>query len=391
MNVKALVKIPVVDVAGQSLKAYGKDILSCYNFFPLAPDKGSSSCLRLHQLLFNQIVTIVREFHNGEVAVEVPHLIYIDTFHRKRNDYWMLKKDLIPLNALKKEWHAAIPFESLPKDSILILKAPWFEETTKKIFSAGSRFVREPGRDTEQVWAVRFLDFDNKAIRKAEVPKDIGLVANTKSFERAREIFLQLIKSWSHPPDGIIPYVYGGCSMTGTSPDKIFEVKKGYQCGLRAWYWQRPDILNTTPLSGFDCSGMIYLAAQIAGLPYYFKNTLSLTTFLKPLESGELLAEGDLIWYQGHVLVVSDRKKNLVIEAVGYDSGFGKVHEVPLHKVFADIKTFDQLMKVYFHKHFIRRLNKTGKPYRSVYRVKILKLPRYDSDKDLKNEISLSQ
>ena len=55
---------------------------------------------------------------------------------------------------------------------------------------------------------------------------------------------------------------------------------------------------------------------------------------MRLLKKGEALEEGDLIWYNGHVMIVSDIKKNRLLRHAGYESGWGKVHEIALDKVF---------------------------------------------------------
>ena len=81
-------------------------------------------------------------------------------------------------------------------------------------------------------------------------------------------------------------------------------------------YWDRIGDFEK-PLAGFDCSGMILCAAQIAGLPYFFKNTDTLLGNLKPLRPTEELEAGDLVFYSGHVLVVSDLKEEFTYRSSG--------------------------------------------------------------------------
>lgn len=378
--VKALVKVPVADVSGQSLKACTNSVTSCYKRFPCAPDKGPFACLRLHQLTFNQVVTIIKELPTGEVFVSVPNLFYLDGLHRKRTGFWMLKKDLVPLTSLKKDSLKSVPppLESKKRalqcsKNVLTLKVPWFDRKTARIYSAGTRFVRDSSHDTRKGYAVVIYDPDLKKTVQSSVPKRKALILPSHDFYKARAVFLALLRSWAHQPSGLVPYVYGGCSFTMQCPKKGFRRISGTRCGKKVSYWERTGF-TATPRVGFDCSNMILCAAQIAGLPYFFKNTLALVTSMHLLKRNEKLEEGDLVWYSGHVMVVSNLKKNLLIEAIGYESGYGCVHEVPVHKVFSGIKNFDQLTRAHYTKRFTRRLNSKGKPWRSVYRLKILKL-----------------
>ncbi len=141
----------------------------------------------------------------------------------------------------------------------------------------------------------------------------------------------------------------------------------------RVSFWQRPT--DEYPASGADCSGMLLTAAQSAGISYFSKNTKALVhDHGKLLKKGEKIEKGDLIYYFGHVMVVSDLEKSLLIEAIGYEAGYGKVQEISLAQAFSHIKTYDDLMQAYRSKRFLKRLNSQGKPYRSVHGVKLFKL-----------------
>ncbi len=50
----------------------------------------------------------------------------------------------------------------------------------------------------------------------------------------------------------------------------------------------------------------------------------------------------------------------MLIEARGYSSNYGIVHEIPLHHLFKDIKIIDDLISEYHHQKPLKRLNKEG-------------------------------
>ncbi len=77
--------------------------------------------------------------------------------------------------------------------------------------------------------------------------------------------------------------------------------------GARVSVYERTECTQH-PMSGFDCAGIISRAAQMCGIPYYFKNTYTLAHYLKSLSIDTHLQEGDLIWIPGHVMIVSDLK-----------------------------------------------------------------------------------
>ena len=98
-------------------------------------------------------------------------------------------------------------------------------------------------------------------------------------------------------------------------------------------YWQRESVYQR-PLAGFDCSASYTLCGTNCWDAVLLLKLLATYFLLALLKKGEALEEGDLIWYNGHVMIVSDVKKNRLIEAAGYESGWGKVHEIALDKVF---------------------------------------------------------
>jgi hypothetical protein len=377
----AVVKVPVADACGFQISSCTHQVSEYYDTLPYAPDTGSYGCQRIHQLLFNDVVTITKEYPGGEVSVEFKGLFFLDGLHRKRHDFWMLKKDLALLSSLPHKVRNALP---PPVDcqkpvaeysqNVLILKEPWFDEKTACLYSVGTRFSRTAEQDTESSYAVRIADIPKKKVLTTFISKKIATVYTGQTFEAAKKAFLSYIQEWAHPKKGFIPYVYGGSSMREFLNDPKFSRLSGMKCKATATFWDRPSAGTLVPRSGFDCSNMILCAAQMAFMPFYFKNTFTLMTYLRPLKLGEKLEEGDLIWYSGHVIMVSNVEKNLLIESIGYEAGYGRIHEIPLSKVFHGIQTFDQLIHTHLSRQFLYRLDSTGGSWRSVYRLKILKL-----------------
>lgn len=378
----AVVKVPVADACGFQIGKCTKQIEDYYQTLPYAPDTGSYGCLRIHQLLFNEVVTVTKEYPGGEVAVEVPGWFFLDGLHRKRHDCWMLKKDLMVLKGnLSAEFRKAIPSPvdaSKPvaeySKNILVLSESWFDEKTQNLYSAGTRFVRQPEKDTQNTYEVMIIEPIKKRVIAQAIPKGKAVVYELTSFEKAQKVFMSIIRGWAHQNNGFIPYVYGGASVRERYQDKSFSKLEGMRCGSPATYWDRPRGTIVVPRSGFDCSNMILRAAQMSFLPYYFKNTLALVSYLRPLKLGEKVEEGDLVWYSGHVMVVGDVSKNLLIESIGYESGYGCIHEIPVNRVFHGIQNFKELIHAHLTRQFTYRLNSSQKNWRSVYRIKIFKL-----------------
>jgi hypothetical protein len=74
-------------------------------------------------------------------------------------------------------------------------------------------------------------------------------------------------------------------------------------------------------------------------------------------------------------MIVSDRKKNEVIEARGYESGYGDLHILPLSQCFVEVQTFADLYKAYEEKKPLTLLNKDQKPMRQLEEFLFLQLP----------------
>ncbi len=109
-----------------------------------------------------------------------------------------------------------------------------------------------------------------------------------------------------------------------------------------------------------DCSGAVFRAAQIVGLPCFSKNTTTLSLELKDVPENDLPRKGDLIFYPGHVTVVSDCEKNLTLETVGYSAGFGYLQEIELSRIFDKITTYQDLKTACSHKDGLTRKKKSG-------------------------------
>ncbi len=163
---KAVVIVPVVDCTGAVLtdEIPRKELENFYRSFPSAPDKGYFGCLRIHQLKFNEIVKVLSI--EGPVAeCEVSNLYYLDTYHKKRKNFWLLKKYLRSLPDLEKKMNTV--FIPRPIDmqkacdeynkNTLTLMGPWFDG--KRWYSAGTRFARCPQKDSDNSYALHLNDY----------------------------------------------------------------------------------------------------------------------------------------------------------------------------------------------------------------------------------------
>lgn len=178
---------------------------------------------------------------------------------------------------------------------------------------------------------------------------------------------------WAHPKDGAIPFVWGGCSFCTTCIQKDFKALSENRPYQEIEYWERSDQKN--PYTGFDSSSLILRAAQIVGVPYFYKNAQTAYNNLTQLDYTETLQEGDLIWLPSGLLVVSDISENKIIVASGYQTGYGAIIECDLISFFTTINSYAELTKTYLNKLPLECKNNDGIT-KTFKNWSILKMPQ---------------
>lgn len=376
----AVVTVPYADATGVSqVNCPEKRMVSIFETFPFSPDHGTFSYFRICQLKYNEIIEIIREF-GAFIEVSLSNFYFVDKKGEASSNALLLKKYVLDLSALSPQERAKLPRQidrlsspALYNQDVLTLLWPWKDRKSGHIYSVGTRFKRCSLKDTKKTYAFYLLDpLPQPTFRIAHIHKKDALVSYPKSFKKAIDLFLNIIKRWIRDSEGIIPYVFGGSSYTEPIADKGARIKRGFQCGLRIRYWDRYNAQQ--PHSGFDCSNLILIAAQICGIPYYFKNTATIEGSLTPLPQNSMLKNGDLIWYKGHIFIISDVKRNLLIEAAGYDSGYGKLHEIALSTIFPKFKNFADLSALLNQPCEVYRLSKNKQPYKKITLFKAFRL-----------------
>lgn len=371
--IRAVVIYPVIEALSRPLTDLHdrSKITSLYKKLAYSLNNFSKECPRLHQLLFNEIVTIKRD--NGiEVECEVPSFFYLDSKGKERSKLWVLKKHIKMLtdfadSDISKNFPEPYGSKHQAGDTIT-LKYGWFDKHTCKYYSAGTRFKRNKKGDTKTEYGINLFSKEKNGFENSFMPKNLSLIDNYKSDESKTAAFVDLLREWASEKNGIIPYVWGGVSFLKRAPDQDFYLNNNYL------NWDRP--YRGKPPTGFDCSGLILRAAQICGMPYFYKNTETLSNYLKPLEKSNTskLKNGDLIWYPGHVLIVSDIKSNYAIEAVGYQFGYGRVHAIKLNKLFENINNYQDLIFYYNNQKSLKRLKRDGSVGRVINKFLLLKI-----------------
>lgn len=360
---RAVTCVPVADLVGEA-----QGSIHTYAHLPLCSST-KGGCLRLHQLLLHEPVTILEE-KNDEVKIEIHNLFYqTATSSEPHALYWSLKKNFIPLSKLSAQEQALLPPTLSWKNpsfsgSYITLLYPHVDTPTGYTFSAGTRFMLQEKKGT--MYRVACLHPSKKKIVPVHLPAHLCIKNNpSASSTQKRETFLTILKRWAHLPEGFIPYVWGGCSFTHACTHPEFTHHNGIYTRLHTVH----------PKTGFDCTGLIARAAQMADIPYYYKNSTTLEKQLAPISGLDEIANGDIIWFSGHALVLSDIKKGLIIEARAYDHGFGKIHEAPLSTIFKNIFTVQDLFAACQKKIPLQRLDSRGNAVQTIARFKIVKLP----------------
>jgi len=386
---QAVVCVPVADLVGSPLTtqypSLGTTIADRYYQMPYcgSSKNGGIVCPRVHQLLFNEVVTVIAAYEH-QACITIPHLFYVTAASAEpQNLYWTLKSNVMPLDTIKtpaadQKIPPPIDFKSPnvlhERPHILALTHPWRDNELKMVFSAGTRFMYNPENSTDTEYAAYILHPKLCECKIHFIPRSHCAVYEPRTQEEAQAYFVTLLKEWAHPKHGNIPYVWGGCSYSLVNTENEFkEITTDLAPSTQGSWYEWPQCQKKVK-DGFDCAGLIARAAQLSGIPYYYKNTLTLSLHLDELSAQDTLQEGDLIWIPGHVMVISNLKNNLFIEARSYVSGYGIVHEIPLEHVFKDITTYEQLVDAFHHKRKIVRMDRTGKEVQKIARYKLLKM-----------------
>jgi cell wall-associated NlpC family hydrolase len=381
---QALIVVPVADLLGNPLKnlKQTESIAQCYQTLPLDLPFGDHKpdpfplCPRVHQLRFNDTVRVLQD--NGqEVCVEIPNVFFITDAQKKpHHTYWMLKENSIPLRILSADDQKKIPAPISFGDKTMpdatdtrVLLYPVSDPITGHTFSAGTRFICDLPQTTATHYCAYVYDAKDSCIKKISLPKKYCMPAPGKTPEKKCAQFISLLRAWAHLKHGHIAYVWGGNSFTTKKISPILR-----HVTTQNYHYTIPDHASF-PKSGFDCTSLVATAAQLCQIPYFFKNSTTISTYLRPLRKGERLEAGDIILISkpSHVMIVSDVNKNLLIEARTHAHGYGFVHEIPLHEQFQEIHTYTDLIRAYHQQSLVHRLRKDGSLISKV-QIRVFKL-----------------
>lgn len=349
---QAVCIVPYTDLIGSQAGKHA------YHSIPAASKK-ITNCIRNHQLIFNETVTVIEE-KGDEVCVEI-HPLFFTTHTNKtpQHMYWCLKSAVMKITP---DIHRAIPSPIHKQtDDTVALLFPFHDPITKCIYSAGTRFV--PAEQQHEDTYTVFVCTPNEKIERIQLPRNICIHAGHKTKQERIADFVTIVRLWAKQN---IPYVWGGCSFTRS----VTQYHTQDQQNAITYTFAH----NDTTLPGLDCAGLITRAAHLAHIPFAYKNSLTMATHLQPLDTQEHIENGDIIWIPGHVMVVSSIQHNLITEARGYGHGYGCVQEIPISKQFQGIYTYAQLRDHLLKKKSLKRLDKTGSIVAVIPEFKILKM-----------------
>jgi cell wall-associated NlpC family hydrolase len=282
--------------------------------------------------------------------------------------YWTRKEYSKPLAELTKSSRqkivpipAPLSFDipAVQTAHVVTLLNPVYDPVTTFTFSAGTRFTLAKERpDGVLVW--RYIPSTQTFSSMPLKATDYSVHTTQKTKEECIALFVAIARSWAHPDSAgrAIPYVWGGVSIGDRYPKNGF-ITQTSTADPSLTYYEIPS-LPRSPKMGLDCSGLILRAAQLAGIPYFFKNTKTIDLHMQSLKRHEKLSEGDLILVQGHVMIVGSLTNNTLIEARAYDQGYGKVQELPVKAIFKDVPTLQRLVELHHAKQPVDRLDVHG-------------------------------
>lgn len=380
-NQIAVISTPVADLIGEPLNK--SHTPNSYNTIPVCAGSQNTLtiCPRIHQALFNEIVTIIDET-DTEYCIEITNTYFVTEKNGSPHTrYWTLKKNCYLLDnesIQHKKIPAPITFKkptSMINKNILTLIKPWHERSTRKTFSVGTRFIYIPEKSDKKTYTITFFDAHHNKLVTRSISKDKCIhTQDIKNTEAQRHIMINLIREWiitTH--NSHIPYVWGGCSYTHHYPGPYKEIHKKYHKNIYSFY-DYPQQKKTACHTGFDCAGLILRATQCVGIPFFCKNSYTMQKKLTPLYHYSDIKPGDILWIPGHVMILADLDRNTIIEARGYPHGYGKLHEIPIQEQFKDINTIKDIVLNQHQGKPLYRLNKQGTVVGTIPCYKILKL-----------------
>lgn len=332
------------------------------------------ACPRIHQLLLHEIVTVLEETQ-FEAHIEISPLVAArDEQTLESVQGWILKEHIclveeecLPFLPQPIDWQSGTICDN---DQIIALISPYIDHDNR-LYSAGTRFVLTREID-ENFHAITFDEQLNN-FKEISIPQQLCAYQPTLAPYDKRMLFCTLVSLWSEIPGLAIPLVWGGASIGAAYKDDDYYLQERQIAGQKFQVWERP-LYGFTPHMGIDASNLVSRAAQLVGIPYFWKNSFTASLMLDELKVDEYPLEGDLIWMPGSLLILNDLEHNSIVTTMSYTSGYGTLLKLPLAAVFKDIATIDDLLAARNSGSPLTVLDRDGSIARIVDTFKILKL-----------------
>lgn len=304
-------------------------------------------CPRDHQGIYNESFCLIlddKKFFNV-----ISHRIKNS---RNKEVHFKIKKDdgiiINQGNMLSK----AIPAFN-QNAHIITLLFPW------RGYSIGTQFVAQNFKKTDESHSIIIPDFQNNTTKEDIIPNSMTTesLKNEDPKSKFAECMKEIIAKTVILSRYTIPYVWGGTSFITNHNDPPFFLNPDDG----NWHLDRID--KDLPYSGFDCSGLIWRVLNMLGqINHPWRNTYEMAAKLKPVDLCSKLQNGDLLWFPGHIAVITNKDKGKIIEARGYSSGYGKVQKITLKEYFATINQDAQKIEPISDFATLFRNKKTEKP-----------------------------
>jgi cell wall-associated NlpC family hydrolase len=357
---QAIISKPVSDLYGNPYKSTA----------PLAYAQQRADgtlCPRLHQLLYHDVVEILQTDKDYSY-VRVPDFWYQTHGATERNCcFWIRTDDLVHKNKLSPhDWCNLTGMHGSPPEAYITLIAPWYAHTLRTTFSVGTRFSLNTTTPHANYYSVYALHPNTLTVHTLRIPRKFAYEPTAHTLQERLAYYQQLISQWSRSAK-IVPYVWGGCSMQHICHDTQYHA---FHVGDNCIYRRTAEPVQKT---GVDCAGLIMLAARTAGLPYPLKNTTTIVRNGAPTTAAALEV-GDILWVPGHVMLIVDPHKGLLLEASHYTYGVGHVRMVHVSKLFKDIRSFTDIEQALAQKKSLQRLNRDGNVYQEIKQARFISM-----------------